>query len=87
MWVLSKETVSKNQIKTNFHMCWDKARQQVAKLEELGVVECVDANVARHVIPIERCDIPDDMAKFLRQHGFSENDLCCAFASRNKANP
>lgn len=82
LWALSQNSISVNRLQSSFHMGWTKASRVVEKLEELGVVERVDAKLARSVIPTVLDDIPAGMKAFLQQNGISENDVGRVFNAR-----
>lgn len=84
-WALSQNDVSVNAFQGEFHMGWGRANKLVKRLEELGIVDELDAKLPRHVVPTEIRDLPSEMLDFLDRNGISEDEVRQAFAARDNA--
>ena len=53
LWAFSQDSISVNQLKINFGKGWSTADRYVAKMEEKGIVEPLNAKLPRCVIPTD----------------------------------
>ncbi|MCL2203417.1 MAG: FtsK/SpoIIIE domain-containing protein [Defluviitaleaceae bacterium] len=71
LWALQRETVSAQQIKTDFNMGWPRANMLLDRLNEIDIVDDPYGKQPRKVIPACVEDLPEDVIDFLESQGYT----------------
>lgn len=89
MWTFGRNLISANLLMAHYHLGWNKTNRLIKRLEELGIVEKLEAKLPRNVVPHKFEDISEELVKFLESTGYSKDDVITAFRkdSLPKQNP
>lgn len=72
VWAMQQSLVSCNQLRQNFNIGWDKAKNLMIKLEEFGVISELESKLPRKVLLNSLSEIPKETMEFLNDNGYSE---------------
>lgn len=70
LWVLKQDTISCNLLMRKFGIGWGRADSFMHRLNDLGIVEELDAKLPRKVLVQSVSDLPEEVRNFLSKNDF-----------------
>ncbi len=84
LWALGQVSISCNTMMQTFGLGWNRASRFIERLNNMGLVENLDAKLPRRVIPQSLEDIPTEIMDFFEKNGISTENLEEAICRRKK---
>lgn len=82
LWTLKQTSVSCNRICENFKIGWSKANGFLDSMQEMGIVDGLDAKLPRTVLLNSFEEVPEKVLDILQNAGISIEDISSAMAAR-----
>lgn len=83
MWALGRDCISCNQLCEDFHIGWKRAKNILARLHGLEIVEDVYARLPRMVLPRSIEEISDETVELLKRSGIAKDDIITVLKQRS----
>ena len=84
VWTLQQDNISANRIDETFKVGWRKAKEYINRLQELGIVDDLNAKLPRTVLTKAIDDLSEDAMNILNTNGISNDAIVSAISQKKK---
>lgn len=82
LWTLGQSSVSCNRLCESFKIGWSKANSFLGRMQEMGIVEELDAKLPRAVLLSSVDEVPEKVMEILQNNRISIEDISSAMAGK-----